>query len=51
VRRYAQPATQPRENDEENPEEEALEKGHNGSRVGEEKEEGAFTRRMRDMSE
>jgi hypothetical protein len=50
VRRYAQAATQARENDGGKEDKEASERGQDGSR-GEEKEEGAFTRRMREMSE
>jgi hypothetical protein len=50
VRRYAQAATQPKDEEAGRPEQDVSEKGQDG-RKGEEKEEGAFTRRMRDMSE
>jgi hypothetical protein len=50
VRRYAQAATQATENNGGKEDKEASEIGQNGAR-GEEKEEGAFTRRMREMSE
>jgi hypothetical protein len=51
VRRYAQATTQPRGEEVGRHEHEVSEKGQGATNGGEEKEEGAFTRRMREMSE